>query len=137
MRFYWMLMNMCLPKSDIYQGNIAPNCLKNHINSWYPNFFQKKFCLMSGLTFPLSDVKSFLPDNLSWLLKKYIFRLVKQSHHTSKKFSSNLRSLITCKISNETIKKRKKWKKKKELSKSEEISTVIFIIFWDLKRFWD
>ena len=26
LKFYWMLMDMCLPKFDIYQGTIAPNC---------------------------------------------------------------------------------------------------------------
>ena len=30
-------------------------------------FFKKKFCLMSDLNFTLSDVTSFLPDNLSGL----------------------------------------------------------------------
>ena len=32
-------------------------------------FFKKKFCLMSGLKFTLSDVTSFLPDNLSELIE--------------------------------------------------------------------
>ena len=27
-RFYWMLMDRNLPKFDIYQGAVAPNCLK-------------------------------------------------------------------------------------------------------------
>ena len=35
-------------------------------------FFKEKFCLMSGLKFPLPDVTSFLPDNLSGLEKDYI-----------------------------------------------------------------
>ena len=34
-------------------------------------FFKKKFCLMSGLKFTLSDVKSFLQDNLSGLEKNH------------------------------------------------------------------
>ena len=36
-----MLMDMCLPKFDIYQGALASNFLKSHTNSWCPNFFQK------------------------------------------------------------------------------------------------
>ena len=26
LRFFWLLMDMCLPKFDIYQGKVAPNC---------------------------------------------------------------------------------------------------------------
>ena len=37
-------------------------------------FFQKKFCLMPGLKFNLSDVTSFPPENLSGV-KKITFRL--------------------------------------------------------------
>ena len=40
---------MCLPKFDIYQGTLAPNCFKNHTNSRCPDFFQKNV---------LSDVRS-------------------------------------------------------------------------------
>ena len=36
--------------------------------------FKKKFCLLSGLTFTLIDVTSFLPDNMSGL-QKVIFML--------------------------------------------------------------
>ena len=36
-------------------------------------FFEKKFCLMSGLKFTLSEATSLLPDGLSGL-KKLIFR---------------------------------------------------------------
>ena len=35
-------------------------------------FFKKFFCLMSGLKFTLSDVTSFLPDNLLVLQKNHI-----------------------------------------------------------------
>ena len=35
-------------------------------------FFKKMFCLMSALKFTLSDVTSFLTDNLSGLKKSYI-----------------------------------------------------------------
>ena len=35
-----MLMDMCLPKFDIYQGKIALNCLKSHTNSRCPEFSQ-------------------------------------------------------------------------------------------------
>ena len=38
LRFYWKLMLMCLPKFDIYQGNVATNCLKSHTNSWCSDF---------------------------------------------------------------------------------------------------
>ena len=31
-----------------YQGTVAPNCFKSYTNSWRPNLFQKKFCLMSS-----------------------------------------------------------------------------------------
>ena len=44
-----MLMTMCLPKFDIHQGTVAPNCFKNHSISPCPDFFQKKV---------LSDVRS-------------------------------------------------------------------------------
>ena len=37
-----MLMDMCLPKFDIYQGTVAPNCFKNHTNSRCPDFFSRK-----------------------------------------------------------------------------------------------
>ena len=31
-----------LPKFDIYQVTVAPNCFKSHTNSWYPDFFPEK-----------------------------------------------------------------------------------------------
>ena len=37
-----MLMDMSLLKFDIYQGTGAPNCFKNHKNSWCPHFFKEK-----------------------------------------------------------------------------------------------
>ena len=57
-----MLMGMCFHKSDIYQSTVAPNCFESNINSWCPDFFQKPFCLVSGMKLTLSDVKSLLPD---------------------------------------------------------------------------
>ena len=60
----WMLIDICLPKFDLYQGTVALDVLI---------FFKKEFCLVSGLKFTLSDVPSFLPDNLSGL-KNIIFR---------------------------------------------------------------
>ena len=36
-----MLMDICLPKFDIYQGVVAPNCFRSHTNSC-PDFFQEK-----------------------------------------------------------------------------------------------
>ena len=41
MRFYRMLMDTWLPKFDIYQGKVAPNCFKIHTNYRCPNFLQK------------------------------------------------------------------------------------------------
>ena len=54
--FYWMLMDMCLPVFDNYQGTVAPNCFKSHANSRCPDFFQEKVCLVSCLKFTLYDV---------------------------------------------------------------------------------
>ena len=51
-RFYWMLMDMCLLKCDIYHGAVAPNCFKSHTNSRCSYFCQKKV---------LSDVRSEIP----------------------------------------------------------------------------
>ena len=64
LRFYWMLMDMCLLKFNIYQSTVAPNCFKNHTNLI---LFKKNVCLMSDLTFTLSDVTSFQPYNLPGL----------------------------------------------------------------------
>ena len=73
---YWMLMDICFHKVDIYQGLVAPSCFKSHTNSSCHDFFPKKktkkFCVMSGLTFTLSDVTSFLLDNMSGVKKNYI-----------------------------------------------------------------
>ena len=71
-----MLMDINLPKFDIYQGTGATNCFESHTNSLCPHFFfffKKKFCIMPGLKFALSDSTSPLPDDLSGL-KKIIFR---------------------------------------------------------------
>ena len=64
-----MLMDMCLPKFDIYQSPGTLNYFKSYTNSLCLNFFQKTFCLMSDLKFTLSDTTSFLPNNLSVVLK--------------------------------------------------------------------
>ena len=65
--FWW-----ACAKLDNYQCTVAPNCFKNHTNSWCHDFIQKKkFCLISGLKFTLSDVTLFLPNNLSGLKKLY------------------------------------------------------------------
>ena len=37
-----MLMDMCLPKSYIYQGAVFANCFKSPTNSPCPAFFQNK-----------------------------------------------------------------------------------------------
>ena len=70
LRFFW-LMDMSLPKFNIYQGTVATNCFKNYTNSLCPHFFKKKFCLMSCLKLTLPDVTSSLPDILSGLKKVY------------------------------------------------------------------
>ena len=66
-----MLMVMCLPEFDIYQGTVALNCLKApqtlHILIIIFIFLN---CLKSGMKFTLSDVTSFLPDSQAEL-KKY------------------------------------------------------------------
>ena len=67
-----MDLDTCLPKFDIYQGIVASNCFKSCTNSWCPDFFKKKTCLISSLKFTLSDVTLFLPDNLSGIKKIYI-----------------------------------------------------------------
>ena len=41
-----MLMDMCLPKFEIYQDTVAPNCFKSHTNSF----------LMSGLKWKVLDI---------------------------------------------------------------------------------
>ena len=30
---YWMLMDLYLPKFDIYQATVVPNCFNSHANS--------------------------------------------------------------------------------------------------------
>ena len=42
-------LSMSWPKFDIYQSTVAPNWFKSHTNSWYHDFFQNKFGLMSDL----------------------------------------------------------------------------------------
>ena len=37
-----MLIDMCLPKFDIYQSTVASNCFKSHVKSRYSDFFQTK-----------------------------------------------------------------------------------------------
>ena len=49
LRFFWMLIDMSLPKFDIYQDTGTTNCFKSHTNSWCPHFIQEKF---------FSDVRS-------------------------------------------------------------------------------
>ena len=70
-----MLMETSLPKFDVYQG-INPELqivLRVTQTLDVLIFFNKKFCLMSGLKFTLSEVASFLPYNLS-RLKRILFR---------------------------------------------------------------
>ena len=91
---------MLKPKFDICQGTVAPNCFKSHTNSSRPDFFEKKFSLMSGLKFTLSTVTSFLPDNLSGLKKSYIqaclviFRSKLELHSVNERFAIEVLFLI-------------------------------------------
>ena len=73
-----MSMDMSLPKFGIHEGTGATNCFRSLINCCCPHFFQEKFCLMSGLKFTLSDVTSFLPNNLFEL--KIFYSGLMQSH---------------------------------------------------------
>ena len=81
-----MLMDIRLPKFDIYQGTISPNCFKSYANSLCLDFFtfSQKNVLpavqFSSVQFSsvqsemyVVRVNSFLPDNLSEV-KKIIFR---------------------------------------------------------------
>ena len=72
LRSYWMLMFMCLPKFDIYDGKITVNCFKSYPNSFSWFFFKRKFCLMYGFKFTLSEVASFLMEKLLVLKKSCI-----------------------------------------------------------------
>ena len=97
LRLYRMLMDICLPKFDIYQGKVAPNCFKSYTNSWFPDFFfQKK----------LSDVR--FDIHLVWrntvstgqsvrsFKKNYIqaWRVLSQQTSTTELFG--FKSNITC-----------------------------------------
>ena len=64
-----MLTDMRLHKFDVYQGKVVLRVVLRATETLdIMIFFKKKcFCLMSGLTFTLSDATSFLPDNLSEL----------------------------------------------------------------------
>ena len=89
-----MLVDMCLPKFDIYRSTVAPNCFNSldakvdiilkPIN-WFTTMATlalnelratenldvlislKKNSLLFDMKFTLSDATSFLPDNLSEL----------------------------------------------------------------------
>lgn len=66
-----MLMDMHLPKFEIYRSISVPNCFESSTNYQCPDFFLKRFFLMWALKFTLSDVTLFLPDNLFELIKLY------------------------------------------------------------------
>ena len=45
--FYWVLVDMCLPKFDIYQGTVALNCFKSQdVKS--PDVFETKKVLLDA-----------------------------------------------------------------------------------------
>ena len=69
-------MDICLPRFDIYQEITDPNCFKSYTSSWCLGFLEKKFFVMSALKFTLSDVTTFLPENLSGLKKKIYSDLI-------------------------------------------------------------
>ena len=72
-RFYWILMDMCLPKFNIYQRTAAPNCFKSYINSRCPEFFQKK--VVSDVWPEIHLVwRNIVSTGQSVCLKKNIFR---------------------------------------------------------------
>ena len=60
-----MLIVMCIPKFDICQGAVAPNCFKSHTSTRCFDFFHRKVLLISGL----SNIISSVPDNLSGLIE--------------------------------------------------------------------
>ena len=56
-----MLMDMCLPKFDIYQGTLLQLFKKPHKRI----FFKKSVLVDVRLKYILSNIALFLPDNLS------------------------------------------------------------------------
>ena len=79
-----MLMDMSLPKFDIYLAIKQKfQILLRAIQTLdFLTFFNKKFYVMSGLkSNVLSDVTTFLPDNLSGL--KILYSDLRQSHEFS------------------------------------------------------
>ena len=67
-----MLIDICLPKFDIYQGAVAPNCFKNHTNILDVLFIY----LFIYLFFKLSDFPEIysnfnnLPDSNTLIINK-------------------------------------------------------------------
>ena len=60
----------------MYYSPVDPNCFKSHKNSRCPDFFEKKFCLMSDLKFTLSNKRDIVSTGQSIRsLKIYILRL--------------------------------------------------------------
>ena len=55
--FCWMLMDMCLPEFDTYQGTVAQDYFKSHRSSPCPDFFQKTYLVRRNIG---SIGKSFL-----------------------------------------------------------------------------
>ena len=99
LRLYRMLMDICLPKFDIYQGKVAPNCFKSYTNSWFPDFFQKK---LSDVRF---DIHLFWRNTVSTgqsvrgFKKNYIQAWGVLSQQTSSTELFGFKSLITnCKV---------------------------------------
>ena len=45
-----MMMDMCIPKFDIYQVTVAPVCFKSHTKFWCPDFIQENDSETSLLT---------------------------------------------------------------------------------------
>ena len=73
-RLYWMLMDMCLPKFDIYLGTVAPNCFKSRANSGCPDFFFKKISSDDRSESLLVRRNIVSSGQSVWALNKFTFR---------------------------------------------------------------
>ena len=71
-----MLMNIRMPKFDICQSIVAPNCFTSHANSCCSDFFQKKICLTSDLKFTFFRHNIVSNEQSVWALKKLYSGLI-------------------------------------------------------------
>ena len=77
-----MLIDINLPKFDIYQGTGATNCFKSHTNSWCPLFFEEKLFshVRSAIHFVWRNVAS--TGRSVWVSKK-LYSHLRRSHEFS------------------------------------------------------